>query len=85
LRWAKGYTLAGSGVVSVSWKNDAKKFEMTVSVPNGYRVNLTMPEEIYGWNIHLEYTDSGENEAIAPTQKQVVGIKCPFKLSAVRP
>jgi len=85
LHWAKGYTIVNSSIVSVSWKNETKKFEMLVSVPDGYRVNLTIPEEIYGWNIYLKYIDSGEKKNIEWFQKHITDLKKSFILTAVKP
>lgn len=84
LKWAKGYTVAGAGVVSVSWKNDAENFELAVTVPGGYRVNLAIPDELYGWEIHLEFAATGERTDISPRQKHVSDIERSFTMRAVK-
>lgn len=85
LRWAKGYTVAGNGIVSVAWEAGAGTFTMSVAVPEGYRVSLALPEEILGWNNELIFPGMAERRRLAPGEKRVVGIQQSFRLQATRP
>ncbi|HBP38980.1 MAG TPA: hypothetical protein DD640_09640 [Clostridiales bacterium] len=82
LKWAKGCTVAGSGLVSVYWVMGDDRFSLEVSVPQGYRVNLTLPDEVYGWDNTLEI--GGQTLAIPPRQKEYPGIGQSFRLSCVK-
>jgi alpha-L-rhamnosidase len=84
MTWAKGYTRAGSGVVSVSWKCEPRKFTMDVCVPDGYRVTLKLPDEFWGWNARLYHGDGREEASLAPGQTSLMGIEKSFRLEAER-
>lgn len=49
LRFAKGTTGTKDGVVSVSWKKSRKEFELNVSAPDGYALDVTLPDEVRGY------------------------------------
>ncbi len=54
LRWARGFTTAKNGrMVSVDWRLDEDEFTLRVAVPEGYRAELVLPDEIRGWALRL--------------------------------
>ena len=48
LKFAKGTVNTPDGVISVNWKTDGKSFELNVSAPDEYAIDLTLPGEITG-------------------------------------
>ena len=85
IRWAKGYTLAGDGIASVSWENHPGIFRMSVSVPDGYRVNLSLPDHIHGWRNTISFMNGSETKEIAVEEKHLAGIDRSFVLESLRP
>ena len=49
LKFAKGTVNTPDGVISVNWKSDKNSFELNVSAPGAYAVDLTLPDEITGY------------------------------------
>ena len=84
-QWAKGYTVAGDGIVSVAWEAGDGRFTMSVAVPDGYRVTLTLPEEIFGWDNELVFAGTAERRRLAPGEKRVADLRQSFRLQAARP
>ena len=82
MKWAKGCTLTGSGLVSVSWVMSKDQFTLDVSVPEGYRANLQLPGEVYGWDNTL--TTAGQTISIPARQTEMAGIGQSFRLSCIK-
>ena len=49
LRWAKGTVKTEGGNAGVAWSMDRRSFRLDGTVPQGYRAELRLPEEVRGW------------------------------------
>ena len=54
---ASGTAVTPDGLISVSWSNNGRGFELRVNAPRSYRVDLILPEEVRG---HSSVTVNGE-------------------------
>ena len=51
LRFAQGTVNTPDGVISVSWYKNEDEFELNVSAPQTYKLNITLPKEIRGYDV----------------------------------
>lgn len=49
LRFARGTVNTPDGVISVSWSCSRKSFELNVTAPKEYTLDITLPEEVRGY------------------------------------
>lgn len=49
LKWAKGSVATATGIASVDWSMGPRSFRLEATVPQGYRAELRLPEEVRGW------------------------------------
>ena len=80
LSWAMAHTQTSSGIVSVSWKKDRNTYELSVNVPEGFIVELSLPHEILGWDCLME-SDEGI-KPIEPLCMHMGGITESFTVRA---
>lgn len=51
LRFAEGTTDTPDGVISVSWYKNENEFELNVSAPASYKLNVRLPKEVRGYDM----------------------------------
>ena len=70
---ASGSVNTPDGLISVSWSNNGRGFELRVNAPRSYRVDLILPEEVRG---HSSVTVNGE--PVTGREFEFHGIKAPL-------
>jgi hypothetical protein len=80
LRFAEGTVDTPDGVISVSWHKGEGEFELNVSAPASYKLNITLPPEIRGYDtVTVNGERIKERKYAFPAQTSPVFIKAETK------
>lgn len=76
LRFAHGTTDTPDGVISVSWSKSEDAFELNVTAPPEYALDVVLPEEIRGWGeVSVNGAELTERKYVFPALHSPVCIK----------